>query len=332
MDVGITEQICKAFLIALVISLILGPIFIPFLKRFKLGQNIRHDGPSRHLAKAGTPTMGGVIFLVGMIVSLLYIGRSYSEALIIGGITLGFGLIGFLDDFIKIVMKRSLGLRAREKLLGQILLATLLGVLAINLLDGNQGIIIPFSGLFTDQPTHISLNPLFFIIFTIIVVVATSNAVNLTDGLDGLATGVSLVAAVAFAVIGVLSGQPGVAYAMAALAGSCLGFLFFNRHPARVFMGDTGSLALGASLSTAAVLTGTELYLLIIGGIFVLEALSVIIQVFSFQLLGHRVFKMSPLHHHFELVGWSEQKVVYVFWTGALVFALLGLAGFNSLL
>lgn len=326
---SIDIKIIQAFVIALVVTLALGPVFIPLLRRLKFGQNIRSDGPQRHLSKAGTPTMGGVIFVIGTLVAGIYTGINDADALVVLGVTLGFGLIGFLDDYMKVALKRSLGLRAREKLLGQILLAALLSVLAITLLGRGTGIAVPFSSLLTGQNVVFELGAWLYVIFSIIVVVGTANAVNLTDGLDGLAAGVTIVVAIAFVVVGILSGSPGVALAMAALAGGCLGFLFYNRHPARVFMGDTGSLALGGALGAAAVITKSELFLFIIGGIYVLETLSVMLQVFSFQVFGRRILRMSPLHHHFELGGWSETRVVRTFWLASVIFAAVGLYGFK---
>lgn len=328
MSIVSDPYIIRAFVIALVVTLALGPIFIPLLRRLKFGQNIRSDGPSRHLAKAGTPTMGGVIFITGVLVAGLIVGGHNQDALVVLGITFGYGLIGFIDDFIKVALKRSLGLRAREKLLGQILLATLLGVLAITALGRDTGIAVPFGSLLTGHQVVLELGTWLYVAFVVLVVVGTTNAVNFTDGLDGLAAGVTVVAASAFVFVGTLSGRPGVALVMAALAGGCLGFLFYNRYPARVFMGDTGSLALGGAMGAAAVLTGAELFLLIIGGIYVLEAVSVILQVFSFQVFGRRIFRMSPLHHHFELGGWSERRVVRTFWLASIFFAALGLYGF----
>lgn len=320
-------QLIQSFGIALVIALALGPVFIPLLRRLKFGQNIRDDGPARHLQKAGTPTMGGVIFVLATLAAGTVSGRDYPETLVVLGALLGFGLIGFLDDFIKVALKRSLGLRAREKLLGQVLLAALLGVLAITVLGRGTAITVPFSALFTGNEVVLDWGPWFYVLFSTLLVVGMANAVNLTDGLDGLAAGITVVVAAAFAVVGLVSGKPGVALVMTALAGGCLGFLFYNRHPARVFMGDTGSLALGGALGAAAVITGNELLLLVTGGVFVLETLSVMLQVFSFQVFGRRVFRMSPLHHHFELGGWSEVRVVHAFWLASVGFALLGLWG-----
>lgn len=321
-------QITRAFVVALVVTLLLGPVLIPLLRRLKFGQSIRDDGPSRHLSKAGTPTMGGIMFLAGILAAVLFTGWGDRDAMVVLGVTLGFGIIGFIDDFIKVALKRSLGLRAREKLLGQVLLAALLGALAPAVLERGTTIIVPFSALLAGEGLVLDPGPWVYIMFSIVVVVGTANAVNLTDGLDGLASGVTLVGALAFIPIGLLAGRPGVALAMAALAGGCLGFLFYNRHPARVFMGDTGSLALGGALGAAAVLTAGELALLVVGGVYVLETLSVILQVFFFQVFGRRVLRMSPLHHHFELAGWSETRVVWSFWLASVVFAALGLWGF----
>lgn len=292
-----------AYLIALVVALVLGPILIPLLARLKFGQQIRDDGPARHFKKAGTPTMGGVIFIAATLLAGLLTGGQNRETLVVLGAFLGFGLIGFLDDFIKVALKRSLGLRAREKLLGQIILAALFSVLAMTVLERGTALVVPFGQLLAGKELVLDWGPWFYIFFSTIFIVGMVNAVNLTDGLDGLATGSTLITAAALVVVGLWSGQPGVALAMLALAGGCTGFLYYNRYPARVFMGDTGSLALGGALAVAAVVTGSELLLLIIGGVFVLETLSVMIQVFSFQLFGRRVFRMSPLHHHFELVG-----------------------------
>jgi len=321
-------QISLSFMVALVVTLALGPLTIPLLRRLKFGQSIRDDGPARHLIKAGTPTMGGLMFLAGTALAVLLAARDNRDALVVLGITLGFGLIGFLDDFVKVVLKRSLGLRAREKLLGQILLAALLGALAPAALERGTAMAVPFAALVAGGSVFLEPEYWLYIIFIIMVTVGVANAVNLTDGLDGLASGVTVAAAAAFIPIGILAGRPGVSLVMAALVGGCLGFLFYNRYPARVFMGDTGSLALGGALAAAAVLTGAELALPLIGGVFVLETLSVILQVFSFQVFGRRIFRMSPLHHHFELAGWSELKVVAVFWLAAVGFAILGLTGF----
>ncbi|TEB05832.1 Phospho-N-acetylmuramoyl-pentapeptide-transferase [Pelotomaculum schinkii] len=325
------EFLGKAFAIALVVTLAMGLLLIPWLKRLKFGQNIRSDGPSRHLQKAGTPTMGGIIFLAGIFVAVLLIAPERVDALVVLAITLGYGLIGFLDDYIKIVLRRSLGLRAREKLLGQIILAVLLAYGVVFWWDRGTALVLPFSGYFMSGGIQLELGWWPFLAFTLLVVVGTANAVNLTDGLDGLAAGTSLLAAAAMMLIALKVDKYGVAAVMAALSGGCLGFLFYNRHPARVFMGDTGSLALGGGLGAAAVVTRSELFFVIIGGIFVVEVLSVIIQVISFQTTGRRIFRMSPLHHHFELGGWSENRVVLTFWVITLLLGITGLAGLYRL-
>jgi len=321
----------KSFLISLVVAVLLGPLVIPLLRGLKLGQNVRSDGPARHLKKSGTPTMGGVIFLAGIAVSCLLLAGRSAEGLMVLGITLVFGLIGFLDDFIKVYLKRPLGLRAREKLLGQVLFSILFCVLCFSVLGRGTSFVVPFSGFFV--PGGLSWEPgvILFTVIGVVVVVSSANAVNLTDGLDGLAAGVTVLVSLAYMFISNDLDKTGVAVLMAAVAGGCLGFLFFNRHPASVFMGDTGSLALGACLGATAIVTRSELFLPIIGGVFVLETLSVILQVISFQLFGRRIFRMSPLHHHFELCNWSEGKVVLVFWLATLVFIAAGLAGFHKL-
>ncbi len=324
--------------VAFLVTLVLGPVVIPLLHRLRFGQRIRSDGPIRHLQKTGTPTMGGVMFLFGAVAAVLVVGflpggtrAGWTEGLVVLAVALGFGLIGFLDDFTKIVYKRSLGLRAREKLLGQVLIAVALAVTAVFVLERGTDFPVPFSGLVVPGGWVLDLGWWFFLGVTVFVVLATANAVNLTDGLDGLAAGSFAVAALAFAVIALVMDKTWVGIVLGALVGGCIGFLCYNFYPAKVFMGDTGSLALGGGLSAAAVITRSELFLLIVGGVFVIETLSVIIQVISYQLTGRRVFRMSPLHHHFELVGWSETRVVLTFWTVGLVLAFLGLAGLKGL-
>lgn len=325
------SDLWTAFAISLLVTLFSGPLAIPILRRLKFGQNIRSDGPARHLQKAGTPTMGGIMFLAGTVVGGFLLVHGMTDGIVVLIMTLSYGFIGFLDDYVKVVLKRSLGLRAREKLLGQVLFAAGLAVWTVFFMDRGTDVVIPFSGLPSPTGIHLDLGWWPFLIFTILMVVFMSNAVNLTDGLDGLAAGVSVFVALTLMLIALKVGKAGVAVSMAALAGGCVGFLFYNRHPAKIFMGDTGSLALGGGLSAAAVITRSELFYIIIGGIFVLEALSVIIQVISFQTTGRRVFRMSPLHHHFELGGWGENRVVLAFWAAALIFALVGLAGFYRL-
>lgn len=311
-------DIFTAGLISLGTCLLSGPFLIPILRQLKFGQRVRTDGPKRHIKKQGTPTMGGVMFFLSLTLGTIFIVKNNIYTIILLLFTLGYGLIGFIDDFIKIVKKRSLGLRAKDKLIGQFILSILLALVCVKYLGRGTGVIIPFTG----QEINLGL---WYIPFVILVAVGTTNAVNLTDGLDGLATGITLFVALAYVIIGFTQQLYSATIFSTALVGSCLGFLFFNIYPAKMFMGDTGSLALGGALAALAVLTKTELFLPILGGVYVLEAVSVILQVFSFKLTGKRIFLMSPLHHHFELKGWSEQKVVFSFWFLAVIFVLVGL-------
>lgn len=304
--------------VAFLIALALGPVFIPVLRRLKFGQSIREEGPQRHQAKAGTPTMGGILILAALIIPAIVFAGGSPEVWLALFVTVGHGLIGFADDFIKVVLKRNLGLRAREKLLGQIIMAVALAYIATTYFGRGTDLWIPGLGVSLD------FGPLYYVLI-FFVLVGTTNAVNLTDGLDGLAAGTTIIAAAAYAVIALVFGKQPLAIFCLALAGATLGFLRYNAHPAKVFMGDTGSLALGGALATVAVLTKTELLLVVVGGVFVIEALSVIIQVISFKSTGKRVFRMSPIHHHFELGGWTETKVVTVFWLAGAVFAVLAL-------
>lgn len=304
--------------VSFLLSVISGPLAIPILRRLKFGQQIRMDGPQAHMKKAGTPTMGGTIILLALSIAFLrFADSSQPEFYILLVACLGYGLIGFLDDYIKIVFKRSLGLTAKQKLLGQFIVGIVLCIMLIQ----------------KGHPTHVTI-PLtgwvwelgwFYYPFMILLLLGISNAVNFTDGLDGLLAGTSAIAFGAFTVIALMATEPETAIFSAAMIGSVLGFLVFNAHPAKVFMGDTGSLGIGGALAAVAILTKTEILLFIIGGIFVIEVLSVIIQVISFKTTGRRVFKMSPIHHHFELSGWSEWKVVITFWAAGLLFAGLGL-------
>jgi len=307
---------------------------IPFLNRLGFGQWVRTDGPSRHLKKTGTPTMGGLIILVGALGGLLVFlmvpeksPADWAEGLAVLLVAWGFGAVGFLDDFLKVVYRRPLGLKARQKLLGQVTIALILAVVAVFILGRGTDLPVPFSGFLVPGGYTLELSWWIFLGFTVLVLVGTANAVNLTDGLDGLLAGAFIISAVTFAAIALVLDKTSVAVILGALAGACAGFLYFNFYPARVFMGDTGSLALGGALAAAAVVTKSELFLLVIGGIFVVETLSVILQVIYYQITRRRIFRMSPLHHHFELLGWSERRVVLTFWVSGLVFSLLGLAG-----
>lgn len=313
------QELLYAAGLAFVIALAAGPLIIPILRRMKFGQSIRQEGPQRHYAKAGTPTMGGVIILAALTVPALLYGGGNPEVWLALFVTLGHGLIGFIDDFIKVVLKRNLGLKARQKLLGQIVMALALAYIATQYFGIGTDLWIPLLGI------NLDLGPLYYVLI-FAVLVGTTNAVNLTDGLDGLAAGTTTVAAIAYIMIAMAFAKVQLAIFCAAMAGACLGFLRYNAHPAKVFMGDTGSLALGGALASVAVMTKTELLLVIVGGVFVLETLSVIIQVISFKTTGRRVFRMSPIHHHFELLGWSENKVVTVFWLVGALFAVTAIA------
>lgn len=290
-----------------VLTVILGFFAIPLLKKLKARQSIREEGPKSHRIKSGTPTMGGLFMLLSAVLVVIFNKMIDPSVLWLLFLTLGHGLLGFLDDFIKAEKKRNLGLTAKQKMLGQIILAVLFCWGVVDTLHLPYSIAIPFTH------TDISIGLLYYP-FVVLVIVGASNAVNLTDGLDGLASGCCVIAFSAYAMFCYITGFNDLGYFIIILAGSCIGFLFFNYHPAKIFMGDTGSLALGGAIAGISVMTRTELLLIFLGLIFVLEALSVIIQVASFQLTGKRVFKMSPLHHHFELSGWSEVHVVWAFW------------------
>lgn len=313
------QQVLVAAIVAAGFVLITGPFFIPELHKLKFGQSIREEGPKSHQKKSGTPTMGGIMIILGITLGTLAAAPWTPEVLLAVFIMLGHFVLGFLDDYIKVVKKRNLGLKARQKLAGQILIAVVTMYVATQVLGIDTDIWIP--GL----DANVSLGVLYYPL-VLFVLVGTSNAVNLTDGLDGLAAGTVAIAASAFAAVSVLTGHGDLSYFCVAMAAACLAFLRFNVHPAKVFMGDTGSLALGGALAAVGILTHTEILLAVIGFVFVCEALSVIIQVISFQTTGKRVFRMSPIHHHFELGGWSEWKVVTVFWCVGLLASVLGLS------
>lgn len=309
--------------VAFAITVILSPLFIPILRRLKYGQQIREDGPQAHFKKAGTPTMGGVIILLAAALTFFFFENSgQMEVYILLVAVLGFGFVGFLDDYIKIVFKRSLGLTAKQKLLGQLLCAVIICYM-LNQIGHSTDLYIPLINV------DLSLGFLYYP-FIILLMMGMSNAVNFTDGLDGLLAGTSAIAFGAFVIIAMKVTEPEAAVFTAAMIGAVLGFLVFNAHPAKVFMGDTGSLGIGGAISAVAIITKTELLLLLIGGVFVIEVLSVIIQVISFKTRGKRVFRMSPIHHHFELVGWSEWRVVVSFWCAGIVCAGLGLYLFGG--
>lgn len=311
------NRILEAAALSLALTLTLTPPLISYLRRLKYGQTIRSQGPARHQVKAGTPTMGGLVLVGAVAAATLLFAHGAPDTLLALGLTVGYALIGLEDDARKAVRRRSLGLKAREKLAAQVVLAGLLGAWVYLNPAMGDAVRLPFLGTW-----HLGL---WYVPFVIFVVVGAANAVNLTDGLDGLAAGTANIAFLAFTFIA-LEQSPGLAVFTAAFAGACLGFLWFNSYPAQIFMGDTGSLALGAGLAATAVLTKTEIWLAVIGGVYVLETLSVIIQVAYFRLTGGRIFRMSPLHHHFELGGWPEPVVVRRFWLAGTAFAAFGLA------
>jgi phospho-N-acetylmuramoyl-pentapeptide-transferase len=337
----ITFRTAAASLTALVISLLLGPWLIRKLREFQIGQVIRHEGPASHAPKAGTPTMGGLLILTASLVpTLLWADLQNVYIWIAVLATAAFGAIGFTDDYLKIVRRSHHGLRPRYKILGQVVVAALVGMTLIVLADYTQPPLYSTRLIF---PFFKSLIPdlgWWYVPFATFILVGWSNAVNLTDGLDGLAISTFAVSAATFTALAYVTGHSILANYLllvhfrpaaeltifcGSLVGASLGFLWYNSYPADIFMGDVGSLALGGALATVAVLIKQEILLHIVGGVFVLEAASVIIQVASFKLTGKRVFKMAPLHHHFELIGWSEPKVIARFIIAAIIFALFSL-------
>jgi len=335
----ITFRTAMSAVTALAVALVLGPAMIRYLRRAQIGQSIRAEGPKTHLTKAGTPTMGGLLILLAVVsATLLWMDLSNRFVWIALATLVGVGAVGFADDWTKVTRRRSLGLTGRGKLVPQFLVAIAVAF-AIEQWAGHGAFstVITFPFL---KKLLLDLGVL-YIPFVALVVVGSSNAVNLTDGLDGLATGAVGIAAGTYALLAYVTGnavaarylqipfipQSGeLAVFCGALVGASLGFLWFNCHPADVFMGDVGALPLGAAIAAVAVMTKQEILLAIVGGLFVLEALSVIIQVASFKSTGKRVFKMAPLHHHFELMGWAESRVIIRFWILALFFAVLGLS------
>ncbi|MSO19961.1 MAG: phospho-N-acetylmuramoyl-pentapeptide-transferase [Acidobacteria bacterium] len=350
----LTFRTAFASITALVICLVLGPWLIRRLQDFQIGQYIREEGPQSHQKKAGTPTMGGLLIHVAILVpTLLWADLSNSLIWLVMLATLAFGAVGFIDDYRKITGRRNQGLSTRGKLGLQAVISLGVGVslLALTATESySTHLSVPFFKQFTpdllidslmNSPYTYPAAFVFFFLFVILVIVGSSNAVNLTDGLDGLAIGCTIIAAGALTVLTYVTGhavfaryleiqylpQVGeVTIFCGAMVGASLGFLWYNAHPAEVFMGDVGSLALGGGIGTVAVIIKQEILLISIGGVFVAEALSVILQVASFKLRGKRIFKMAPLHHHFELLGWSESKVIIRFWISALILALFSLS------
>jgi len=339
----ITFRTAFAALTALMISFVLGPWLIDKMRMIKLGQYIREEGPKSHQQKAGTPTMGGILINVAIVIPTILWADIYNAYIwIVLFVTFAYGAIGFVDDYQKLAKKRNLGLTAKQKFGLQFGIALFAGLAIAYLpsIHNNYSTTITFPFIRPDI-FHLNLLGPVYIAFIMLIMVGASNAVNLTDGLDGLAIGSTLVAAVTYTILTYAAGnfriadylriawvpQAGeLAVFCGAMVGASLGFLWFNAHPAEIFMGDVGSLALGGAIGTLAVMIKQEILLVFVGGLFVIEALSVILQVASFKLTGRRIFKMSPLHHHFELSGWRETKVVVRFWIIAIIFALMSLA------
>ena len=321
-DLSPQLSILLSVVTSLAIVLFSGVYFLPFLHRLKYGQSIREDGPASHRQKSGTPTMGGVMIVLAVTAATLLFAPLTVTTLLALFIFLGHFLLGFADDYIKVVKKRNLGLRAYQKLLGQLGISLVTILIGRVLLGHDTSVWVPILGETWDIGV-------FYYVLVVFVLVGTSNAVNLTDGLDGLASGTVAVAALFYTAL-MYHADRGLMVFAAAIIGACIGFLWYNHHPARIFMGDTGSLALGGALAGIAILSHTEVLLPIVGFVFVCEALSVILQVISFQTCGKRIFRMSPIHHHFELGGWSETRVVYTFWAVGAAGALL--AGFVVLM
>lgn len=299
-------------------TLILGLITIPKLRKFNVGQVVRDDGPSEHLKKNGTPTMGGIIMLAVIIIVLGISSISYPILTLPLIIITGFGIVGFIDDYKKLILKNSKGLSPMKKILGLVITSAIFILLYINVFNLGTDIIIPF----INQPLTLSLGA--FIVFTIFILLASSNAVNLTDGLDGLATGVVAIIMTFFTIVALKNGDNEMVILGLTTLGTCLAFLLFNSYPAKVFMGDTGSLALGGAIASAAIILKMPLYLAIVAIICILETLSVILQVLYFKITkGKRLFKMAPLHHHFELSGMKENAIVNIFWFVTIAACLL---------
>lgn len=315
MDYKVVIPVIAAF----IISAITGPGIIKYLTKLKAGQTVREDGPQTHLKKTGTPTMGGVLILLSIVIVSLFYIQKYPKIIPILFVTLGFGIIGFLDDYIKVVLKRSMGLTVLQKMAGEIIVTVIFAYYLINLTDVGLEMLLPFTnGKYLD--IGVLAIPMLFI-----AIIGTVNGVNFTDGLDGLASSVTVLVATFFSLVAIIRGS-GIEPITCTVVGSLLGFLLFNAHPARVFMGDTGSLALGGFVAATAYMLKMPLFILIVGLIYLIEVISVMMQITYFKLTkGKRIFKMAPIHHHFELCGWSETKVVTVFTIITAILCLIGL-------
>lgn len=329
-----TFTVFIAIALGAIVTMILMPVWIKFLKSHLIGQQVRADGPESHLVKQGTPTMGGVVMLIAMVLVVLFMAHPSAETILILLAVVLTGGLGLFDDVSKVVKERSLGLTPKAKLIGQFLISTFFVLAAVNWIGVAPTVEIPFIytfdfGIWTttlpiETPTGDFSIPWLYVLFVDILLMGMSNATNLTDGLDGLAAGTVMIVMLVMAAIAYRSNLLDSSIIAAALAGCCIGFLWFNSYPADIFMGDTGSLALGTALGCIAVVSKTEVCSLIIGGLFVIEALSVMIQVFHYKRTKKRIFLMAPLHHHFEKKGWSEVKVVVRFWIISAAFAAVG--------
>lgn len=324
-----------AVVLAMVAAALLFPLWIRLLRVRNIGQQVRADGPQGHLVKQGTPTMGGVLILLVVIIVFMILGHESRPSVLALGAMVACGMLGFIDDWSKVAHERSLGLRPRAKLFWQGVVSVVFCLLVVNWAGLGTWIRIPLTnakidlGVFTTTVSvagHAILVPWLYVAFVFIMVTGMSNAVNLTDGLDGLAAGTVTIVTLAYAGIAFRQDSLETALLAAAIGGACVGFLWYNSYPADIFMGDTGSLGLGAAIAALAVITKTELLLLIIGGIYVAETLSVMLQVAGFKATGKRIFRMAPLHHHFEMLGWSETKVMVRFWIVTGILAGLGFA------
>ncbi len=332
----ITFRAAMAALVSLLLSFIIGPYLIRALKQWQIGQPIRGDGPDRHAAKAGTPTMGGTLIVLSLVLSTVLVGDITNVYVLVAlAVTVGFAAIGLVDDFLKVRRKSSRGLGMWSKLLPQMAVAAAAAVVLLQQPDFSSTVAVPF---FKNVQPDIGL---WYVPFAMVVVVGASNAVNLTDGLDGLAIGPVMTAAATYALIVYLAGHVKFAEYLqiphvsrvgemsvfcAAVVAAGLGFLWFNAYPAQIFMGDVGSLGLGAALGSVAVISKNEILLVVVGGVFVVEAVSVIVQVASFKLRGKRVFRMAPIHHHYELKGWAEPQIIVRFWIVSIICALFALS------
>ena len=321
---GMMMSSLLAFVVAIVVTLVFGPVFIPWLRKLKFGQEIREEGPKWHQKKSGTPTMGGIMFIVGIAAAILVttiifavngnLDKTYARCILLFVISLGFGIIGFIDDYIKVVKKRNLGLTASQKFIMQVVLAAIYVVVLYVMGVLDTAIKIPFTSIEWTMPLWL------YIPFVMFIVVGVVNAVNLTDGLDGLASSITVIVGLFFAFASYIAfSEYGVTVFSMALVGGLLGFLWYNKYPAKVFMGDTGSLFLGAAVALMAIDLKMPIFLILVGFVYLMETLSVIMQTAYFKYTkkkygeGRRIFKMSPLHHHFEMCGWKEKKIVAVF-------------------